>query len=255
MSHLSEGILQALLDDELSPADALDAGRHLSACASCATRFEEVERTSATLTAALRRLDLDPHATRPRPLAAPPSMIGRNRWSTGPLQKAALLLLTFAAAASATIPGSPVRQWLGSRIQPEPAPVVMDVPDTSPIGVIATSPAESGVSVLPAGGELRIILTGASPELQVRAVLTSSGRGGVYASGEATAASFRTAQGLVEVVGAERGELRIEIPRSASSASVIVDGRTYLVKEGDRLHLTLPTRDTSAAEIVFQIQS
>jgi len=251
MVHLEEGTLQALLDGELADIPAREAERHLSGCRLCSAALEELRRASELVAGAFALLDRAPPRTAP---ALQPPTTRRSAWSTAPLRRAAVLLLTFAAAASATIPGSPVRDWIGERFAPAPAPLAVDE-QVPPRSIAAgTGPVVSGVSVQPAGGRLRIVLNGAAPDLQVRALLTESRLGGVYAIGDSTTARFSTAQGLIEVNDAGSGELRVEIPYSAEAASLVIDGETYLMKEGAQLHLEVPARDSSAAEILFEVQ-
>ncbi|MQA91797.1 MAG: hypothetical protein GEU90_16505 [Gemmatimonas sp.] len=256
MVHLEEGALQALLDGELDREGTREAEHHLVSCAECGLRLADLQNASAVLSAALGHLDTRlVLSVSPGPLTAPPS-IRRRRWSTAPLRRAVVLLVTGAAAASATIPGSPVRRWIGERLALTPAPTAFEVsPDVeSPAPELASEPPpESGVSVEPIDGRLRIVFDDAAPGLQVRVRLADSPRGGVFAIGDATAARFQTAPGLIEVLAAGAGEVRVEIPRSAASASVIIDGRPYLVKEGDALRLEAPARDSSATEVLFEV--
>jgi hypothetical protein len=76
----------------------------------------------------------------------------------------------------------------------------------------------------------------------------------VFASGPAADASFSAAAGTIEVIGVPSGELRIEIPRSVVSASIVIDGRTYLEKDGDTLRVSTELRDSTNAEVVFDVQ-
>ena len=117
----------------------------------------------------------------------------------------------------------------------------------------AQAPVESGVSVEPLDGALRIVLSRAAPAVRIRARLVESARGGVFASGPAADASFSTAPGSIEVIGVSSGELRVEIPRSATSASIVIDGRTYLVKDGDELRMSTELRDSGGSEVVFDV--
>jgi hypothetical protein len=261
MQHLDEGALQAMLDDELPGWEADAARRHISTCGECTARFEEVERSSLALSSALSLLQ--PVEGRPRSAAVrmPPSIRAASRWGALTSLRAAAILLVFAAGASATIPGSPVRSWISDRLEGPMLPVAATgraADEAMPATMAMDTPPqldEAGVSVEPAAGRIRIVLTGASPDLQVRALLTDSPRGGVYASGDAASARFRTAIGTIEVIGAGPGELRIEVPRSVQQAVLEVDGTTYLTKDGDQLRLSVPSREASDAELVFRIRT
>jgi anti-sigma factor RsiW len=253
-NHLGEGALQALLDGELSDFEGSQVRRHLAGCDACASSYEQMKEANAALTAALALLET-PGRARP-PLVRPGK--AARAWGRSALPRAAAVLLVgFAAAASATIPGSPVREWLAARV--EPPTLAVAVPDERSVQAEATAlavetAAEWGVSVEPAAGRVRVVLTDPSPELQVRALLASGSSAGVFATGDQAGTRFSTGAGTIEVIGAGAGEMRIEIPRSARSASIEVDGRTYLVKEGDQLRLAIDPSSRADAEIVFRVQ-
>jgi hypothetical protein len=255
MEHLDEGALQALLDGELEEGTTQAAQDHLAACDSCNAAFAAVRDASHELSTALAMLDRKAGLLRP-PLVPPTARSSRWRWGGVAVPKAAALLIAFGAVASATVPGSPVRAWLGERLEAPSPPVAVHERTPAAAGTEATLAAtpESGVSVEPVDGQLRILLTRPDPDLLVRARITESPRGGAYGIGDAAAARFSTAAGTVEVIDAPGGELRVEIPRLVRSAAVIVDGRLYLLKEGDRLRLTGAPAAEAAAEVVFPIR-
>lgn len=255
MEHLDDGALQAFLDGELAADEATAAQDHLAACQLCSATFESVRDASHQVAAALALLDRE---ARPGRIGLTPPSITRRRWRWGgvAVPKAAILLIAFGAVASATIPGSPVRHWLATRLEAPAPPIALDERTASPAGVestLAASP-ESGVSVEPVDGQLRILLTRPDPELLVRARIVDSVRGGAYGIGGTAAARFSTAAGTVEVIDAPAGELRIEIPRRATSASMIVDGRLYVIKEGERLRRAGAPATDAQAELVFRIR-
>lgn len=258
-SHLDEGMLLAYVDGELPAAERAETERHLDACEACRAELGALSSASRALADALGLLDHRvPQTAPPRraPRAAPrPTARAGGGW--GALPRAAVLVLGFAAAASATIPGSPVRGWLERVLGDAPAIETAARTAAPPAEEVATLAApeagpEAGVSVEPVDGRVAVVLRDASPELQVRATLVDGPRAGVYASGAAAAARFDTGAGRIEVVGAGAGELRIELPRAAAEASVTVNGRPYLSKRGGELHLSMPGGDTSAAEITFR---
>jgi hypothetical protein len=208
-------------------------------------------------------LDPDPRVTGGAPVGkpfAPPTRtatMASSRWGLATLSRAAVLVLSVAAAASATVPGSPVRNWITGRFGAgaTPAPVA-SAPVESFGGATLATPmaAEMGVRVAPSGGRVRIVLTRPSPGLPIRATLTDSPRGWVTGVGEAASMRFQTGTGSVEVLDASADELRIEIPRSVADASVVIDGRTYVVKDIDQLRLITGREDTVAPEISFEVQ-
>jgi anti-sigma factor RsiW len=249
MDHLDEGALQALLDGELP--DPERAMLHLEGCPACGASYSRAVRDSAALTAALRRLDAAPPAPRPLPVRKASGW----GWHASTVRRAAAILLTVAAAASATVPGSPLREWLTAAPGASPAPTAVEERSAAPVPAVAVeAAAEAGVMVEPANGRLTIGLVRPSPDLRVRAILTDGDRGGVFAIGAAADARFSTAAGRIEVADAAGGELRIQIPRRAIAASIEVDGRRYLEKQGDELRLTISPDAPGATEILFQVQ-
>lgn len=258
MMHPDEGKLQALLDDELDASERSDLERHVQECESCTTELATLRAVSAVFAHAVSLLD---GPVRTVPLRPPSLRSGRPpRWSRMALPRAAVLVFGFAAAASAAMPGSPIRSWLetlgGPPAQTTAVTSGQRAGDTSAEPVLA-APArapESGVSVAPADGAVRVIVTRASPELRVRAILTDSDRAWAIATGDAAGARFETAAGRIEIIGAGAGELRIELPRALGRATVEVDGVPYLSKEGERLNLAVPAEDSAGAEVTFRVR-
>jgi hypothetical protein len=118
----------------------------------------------------------------------------------------------------------------------------------------APAPVESGVSVEPSEGALRIVLSQAAPDVEITARLVDSDRGSVLAFGAAAEARFSAAAGTIEVIGVSGGELKVDIPRSVASATIVIDGRTYLTKDGEALRATGALRDSVSTEVVFRVQ-
>ncbi len=259
MTHVDEGTLLALLDGELDESDARDVERHLEVCGGCRTEMERLHHAarlfSTTLmesdVAAPATSDISAQALRRRSASRPTD----RRWQD--LRRAAVLVVAFAAAASATIPGTPVNRWLRDMVEP-PARLALET-DTAAASAaaLAAEPEEiadeSGVSVLLEDGSVRVVLRGATAELRVKAILVESPRAGVYATGSAAEARFSTGPGVIEVVGAAGGELRIELPHSARVATVEVNGRRYLSKDGDQLRVTVPVDESAGAEVGFRV--
>ncbi len=246
IDHLTEGTLQALLDGELDVGEAESARRHLAGCVTCESEYGVLRDGSLVFATALSELDV---AVRGPVRSSAPRVPRRLSFIRGALQRAAILVLGFTAAAAA-MPGSPIRAWFvetldraGDIVLEERAAVV------APPGV---EPVRSGVSVSPDEGRLRIVIVRPDPDLRIRATIIESPRGGAYATGEAASARFATGLGLVEVIDARGGELLLEIPADASSATVELDGRLYLTKDGDQLRLLVASGDTSGAEVRFQ---
>ena len=266
MTHLDEGVLQALLDGELSGDGRHVAERHVDACERCRADMDSLRSASLELGGALAALDRPAPRRREGVTPLRPARAPVRTWGLGrSLPRAAVLVLGFAAAASATIPGSPVRSWLGDLVRPRPQEVALSAPDASSApapesrGAVAATaapeaPAEAGISVLPVQGEVRIEVRDASPELQLRAMLVDQPRAGVFAIGEAASARFTTAPGRIQVEGPGPGELRVELPRGSRSATLTVNGRRYLTKDGARMQAAVPAEHSTEQEILFRVQ-
>ena len=256
MTHVDEGRLQALLDEELHAGERAEVETHLRDCLACRTELAGLRDAGAAFGEAMLLLE------RPRPVARDYAIAwprrGAGGWArvAGALPRAAVLVLGFAAAAAAVVPGSPLRGWVEGLGEPEAAPVAIapvsaELPEAAPD---VEAPPESGVLVDPLNGTVRVDLRDAGTRLGVRASLSDAAQAGVFATGAAADARFDTGPGRIEVVGAGSGELRIELPRGASSATVTVNGVEYLRKEGDQLRLVAPAEDSAGAEVRFRVK-
>ncbi|HYH79659.1 MAG TPA: zf-HC2 domain-containing protein [Longimicrobium sp.] len=242
--HLGEGTLQALLDGELAPPDRAAAEAHLGACPACAAELREMRTVNERAAGLLARTDV------PAPVAQAqmamrarrmrPARFGGMRQA---LLRAAVLVMGVAGVAAAAVPGSPVREWIAETILPRPkqaaAPTLRPAPAPAPAPAPEAAPA--GVSIRPEKGSVRVVLTGASPRLEIVARLVDGDRAGVVARGPAAAgARFRTSPGRIEVLGARDGSVEVQLPRGADRASVEVNGRVYVAKQGESLVLLPP---------------
>lgn len=253
-NHLDEGTLLTLVDGELPSPAAGVAERHLEACGECRLQLDEIRSAAAGFTAALATLDSPAPVVSDATVQAVRRRAREQRRPHGwaDLRRAAVLVVGFAAVASATLPGSPVNRWVRGLVQQEERVAAVETAPTA-TATDAGFVGEAGVSVLPEGGTVRVVLTGVTPALQVRARLTDEPRAGVFANGAAASARFSTAPGRIEVTGATAGELLIELPRAAVGATVEVDGRRYIAKQDDRLRLTIPTAESSGEEVSFRV--
>lgn len=217
--HLEEGRLQAYLDGEL--ADAREVEAHLDACPECRARVEELHRLGERADRALARLETG----RPdveaalwevrRRRAARRAGAHRRR-----LAAAAVVVLTLGAGAAAAMPGSPIRGWIEAWLAPTEEPVPAAVPAVDPAAV----PEDAGVLVDLVDGAVTVRFHGvpAGALLEVRFV--EGARAGVYAP---SAARFETAAGRVDVHLEGDGDvLRVELPRDAARAEVLVEGES-----------------------------
>lgn len=250
MTHIDEGTLQALLDDELHLEERRRTERHLEVCRSCRAELEELRSRAAAFSAAMGILS---HEPRSREHAVGWPRAGRLSRVRRMLPRAAVLLLFAGAAASATVPGSPVRRWLE-----ELPPASNTAQTTLPAAQVAierpteTAPVESGVFVEAVDGRVEVVLRDAR-EMSVRAILVQGTQAGVSARGEATGSRFVTGPGRIEVLNPRSGDLRIEVPLGAPAASVIINGIEVLRKHGESLDLSTQARQLESDGIEFSV--
>ncbi len=282
MTHLDDGRLRALTDDELSHSDASSVRLHLEECDQCSTRQSELEDRSALVARALARLD-----TAAPPTGAHSAVLERieseaaterggptqtvvsieqsgakrpTRALGTPLARAAILVLFLGGVATA-LPASPVRGWIAAGWAR--AAELLDSPDNA---VTPVSPSEE---VLPtpdggAGGqdgtlaevrldivgeEVSIVLRGIAPGTSIVVRMVPGGEAGARAAGPAT---FRTAEGRIEVTGAA-GIVFVDLPQEATSASIYVNGGIYLRKVGERTDVTGPIQLRTDEEIHLRV--
>lgn len=253
--HMDEGVLQALVDEELPSTMRQEADRHLAACERCSGELHSMRRAQVELSAALRAVD------EPPPLLAARVRIQREARRrkllarTVVLRRAAIFLIASAAALSATVPGSPVRDWLADTWQLATRPAERDSEPTlaSAEAELQQTAAPAGVSLVPSMGRVAVIVDSPAVGLAIQIRLHDSERLGVWASGPAASARFLTAPDRVEVQGPGAGELLIEIPHDAGDVVVEVAGQRYLEKDGDGLRFPGPRAELSGSGIRFEV--
>ena len=227
MSHLDDGTLQAFLDDELPTAERADAAEHLLGCERCRAAKDDLAQAHAAFAEAVAVLDVDPG--RPAPVSGP--RIRR------PVIRAAVLVLLLAAAASAAVPGSPVRTWILER-EPEAPPAAPE----SEVEPAPTPAAPAGVSVTDSAVD--IMVTGLEG-VSLRLVETDGSRVTVTAAGGSSDPKFKT----IEVQDGVGGELTIEWPASLDRARLVVDGRVYAEKADGALRVHEPAEAVEGGRI------
>lgn len=278
MTDLREGRIQAFLDEEMDAEarrtfmhemardDALAAAVRIQR-----TRMERVHAAledsgdrlhaaSAEVHDALRTVlqrvpgwepsragePAEQRSTTGRPATPNTEERGRasRRMGAAGLAKAAGFLLFATGLAAATVPGSPVRAWLGG-IGDSPEATI-DAPSTTGAAVAPDGPERMGIR-LPAGsGPLEVVVAGPlsapltvalvdEPALQV---LADQGT------------SFSTSEGRIEIRDA-RGPVSVYIPREAGDVAVRVAGSLYLRKVGGRVEVLHQGVDTLPSEFVF----
>ena len=135
MTHLDDGRLRALMDDELSDSTTRTAQLHLDECDPCSSRLAELEGSSARVVQALARLDtatppgrarsavLEKIGSGPRDIrksaiqdlaSEQHTELRRRSRSLTPLARAAMLVLFLGGGAVTALPASPVRGWIGA---------------------------------------------------------------------------------------------------------------------------------------------
>lgn len=246
MNHLDEGTLQAFLDDELAPRERAEAAEHLMGCGTCRAAHDELRSANALFSEAMAELDTAPLAG-----AAPGVRRGRRvaRLGTGTFVKAAGLTLFVAAAASAAVPGSPVRAWIESVVvsTPEPAPP----PAAAPVAESPAAPAgalPAGLSVMPRAGRVDVEVTG----LENTTIRLQEGVGEsvtVSSRGAQRDPSFRSASGRIGVRGGVGGELLVELPPSLPGGRLVVDGRVYAEVVSGELLVRVPGETVDGAVV------
>lgn len=251
MTHLDDGTLQAFLDDELPPRERAEVAEHLLACAACQAAHEELMQANGLFSRSVSLLDVEP------PQAAALGRVVRQGARTGTswFVKAAGLVLFLAAAASAAVPGSPVREWIAHVVEPEaPAPVETSVgaPEPEPVSASADAgvPVPIGLSLAPAAGQVVVALDAIEGAvLRLEPIDGSRARVSVVAAGRDPV--FRTRAGRVEVRDLAGAAVRVQLPMDAPRARLEVGGRLYAEQVGGELRV-LVQADTVDGAFVWR---
>jgi hypothetical protein len=255
MRHVDEGALQALIDGEVPAMLQAELFAHVESCGECAADLDALGQLTSGLRAALGAIDVVPPMLPARKRIRAEARRRMLLSRTTILRRAALFLLFSAAAVSATVPGSPVRDWLADAWQSvaaRPAPP-SELPAIASVEETETTDRPAGVSVHAGAASIRVVVTSPEPGLVLQVRMHDGDRLGVWASGVAAKARFLTSQDRIEVVSPGAGEVRVDIPYSAESVSLDVDGRPYLVKEGGDLRFLGPGAERTGPQIRFEV--
>ncbi len=266
MTHLDDGRLHALMDEELDNPDASAVRLHLEDCDACKHRMAELEERSALVARALDQLDTatPPSGARDAVLARVGSGSSspaetRSRVFRMSLARAAILVLFLGGGLATALPASPVRGWIAAgwgRVtdlfdsqndsgtqSPAGGATTQDGSDDAPSGTSA------GVRLDAAGQDITIVLRGIDSGTLIVVRFVPGGEAGAFADDPAT---FRTSEGRIEVIGASN-RVVVDLPEDAASASIEVNGGIYLRKEGDRIDPTGPIEPTLTEEIHLRV--
>lgn len=284
MTHLDDGRLRALIDDELRDADLETLRLHLKDCEPCRVRMAELEGRRALVAEALGQLDTAAPtagartAVLERIRSLPPGeRVGPTEQVTTaehsgpqsparafriPLARAAMFALFLGAGIVTVLPASPVRGWIAAGWAR--AADLFDAPDNAgtpvgPPGEAAPPTPDGGGGAqdgtlagvrLDATGEgISIVISGIAPGSLIVVRLVPGGEAGAFADDPAT---FGTAEGRIEVIGAA-DVVFVDLPLEAAAASIEVNGGTYLRRVGERIEVTGPIVARTTQEIHFRV--
>ena len=285
MSHLDDGRLRALIDEELGDADTGAVRLHLEDCDACRHRMVELEGratlvaqalgqldtaapTAGARAAVLERIGSSPREERVVPIRPMASVEhaeskGRARALRTPLTRAAILVLFLGAGVVTALPASPVRGWIAAGWaraadlfdSPDdagiPAGPTEEATPPTPDGVVGSQSATpAGVRLDATGEEISIVLRGIGAGTLIVVRLVPGEEAGAFADDPAT---FRTAEGRIEVIGAA-DRVFVDLPRDAAAASIEVNGGIYFRKEGDRIDVAGPIEARTTEEIHLRVR-
>ncbi len=272
MSHAGEGLLQAYIDGEVRSEAEAELIAHLDACGACAAELQAMRGASALFNSAMSVMTAAPamvtareqvlriHRTKPAQVL-PVSGAGFGRFAAGGLARAAALTLLVTGAAAAIIPGSPLRRWLTGSVGSADsansteveAPVVTPATPSTTARRAMVPGAE--LVIAPANGSVRVSVDATAGDGRVTVRFVDAARATVQTDSSAHAVTFRNAAGRVDVLNLGTSDAEITMPRSLRTATVVINGRTVLVKDGSQLRVTGPTVANTADLIVFRTGS
>lgn len=247
MTHLEDGRLRAYIDGELGPDGKAEIDRWIEEDETVRLRLEAMRERDRRIPALLAVLDVPPPTERVR------RAIGEARGTSRPSRRpgtrirwaqAAALVLFLAAAASA-LPTSPVRMWLSERVAGEAA---QEAPADAATAVATPL---TGTRIAPASDHVDIELTGLPPGSDIIVTLVASADAGLFVPVEGSSLETFAARGRIRAA-LTAGPVRVELPTDVASATLTVDGRIYLSKDGSQLDLPGPVEERSQGRVHFR---
>jgi hypothetical protein len=262
MDHRTDGELQAYLDAELLRDEAVVVSEHLRVCTDCRARLGELRMAGEDFRQALG--ELDAHFDRTAPATPMPLRQRRARAASArhavlgrtALMRAAVLLLAVAGAATAVVPGFPLRQLI-ERLSSEPAePVMVETPPPTVDQTEAPAPGIASVTVAPVDGRVAVSVRRFAAGSIVRVRFGSGSEARARLVSGLSGARFSVGPGSLFVVGtgsSTTGEILIELPRGLISATVDVDGERILVASPDGLRRSGDPSSVPEDEVVLRV--
>jgi len=171
------------------------------------------------------------------------------------LLAAAVILVLVASAASAMLPGSPLRHWIEAIARPRETPPAAPAMPAAGTAAAAAGDATAPVTtmiVAAADGDVVIEIETPDPGLELRVRLTDQVDLEVRATGAAAGATFRSGPGRLTITKPGAGQILLLLPRQANHIAIGVDRTTYLVKARDRLQILAPVVDTAGTEFILR---
>lgn len=256
MIHVDEGTLQAWLDGELSGAARAEVEAHVASCSACTQAGDALRALSARTHAVLAVLGDAPDATLPALAAVHRRARGRGvARIPASLVRAAALLLIFGGVVAAAIPGSPLHRWIidvvGEEPVAEPAPPVIEPPPVVEPAPVREPVQETGLSILPADGELTIRLQDVGPDTEVVVREVDEELAWARWNAANTGVRQRSGAGRLEISNVGPGPMTLLIPRSARSVIVEVDGSIWWAREGGQVRVLGPRPERARDGVVF----
>jgi hypothetical protein len=229
--HLDDGLLAALVDDELDAAATTSARNHLAACTECHKRYAALLKDDAFVNQSLAALDRETSVVPVGVIVARARRSGRViRWA------AAVGLFLVAAGGLYALPGSPLRRWIasvtaGNREQ------------------VPTPPRPSGIAVEP-GTSLRIVFAPPSVPSNLMIALTEGAMVDARRL-DGTARFTAEIDRLLIEPGNTGGDFAIDLPRTAPRIEILVGTRRILLKDG--LNIVTEARPDSLGRYIVRL--